>query len=72
MFWRVGTLPVSTLLQKESLDLAKAAQVVNHLIIDLEKRRSDAKSHFENIFTDVKEMANILNIEIRKLKTCGR
>lgn len=66
------TLSLSTLLQKESLDLAKAAQVVKCLISDLKTRRSEAKSHFENIFRNIEEMAKTLNVDIRKPRTCGR
>ena len=66
------TLPLSVTLQKETIDLAKASEVVYSLIAALENRRRGVDEHFNEIFMSAKLMADKLDIELKKPRTCGR
>ncbi|KAJ8884589.1 hypothetical protein PR048_016446 [Dryococelus australis] len=66
-----STLPVSKLLQKESLDLTNASETTTHLLSALEARRVDSKTHFNVLFSQIEEMARKLDIELQKPRICG-
>ena len=66
------THPLSILLQRETIDLGEATEVINSLISLLETRRNGAAEHFERIFLEAKTQAEDLDIEIKVPRLCGR
>ena len=54
------------------MDLIKASEVIKALITSLEIRREELSSHFEGIFKEAEEMAEKIDVEIRKPRTCRR
>lgn len=66
------TLPLSKLLQKESLDLQHASESIKNVLSVLESRRADADTYFKGVSVQVENIASKLNIELRKPRTVGR
>lgn len=66
------TQPLSVILQNESIDLSKASDVITTLVATLNTRRTHAGHHFNDIFSDATQMADKLDVEVRKPRTCGR
>lgn len=66
------TQPLSVILQKETIDLAKASEIVKSLIATLEQRRREVDEHFNEIFENAKQMAEKLDIDVKRPRTCAR
>ena len=58
------TLPFSKLLQKNDLDIQKATNTLNNLLVSLNDKRQDCISTFAKIFKDVDQIMAHLEVEV--------
>ena len=66
------TVSLSRLLQKPTLDLKQATEALEDTRSILHEKRKNAESIFENLFYEVKEIAEQLGVELKKPRTCSR
>jgi len=66
------THSLSVVLQKEAIDLAKASKMIGTLLATLKKKREKLDEIFRLIYSDAKKMAEKLDVDEAKPRTCGR
>ncbi|XP_063235854.1 52 kDa repressor of the inhibitor of the protein kinase-like [Bacillus rossius redtenbacheri] len=66
------TLPLSTLLQAESLDMHEASNAVRDTLSVLKTRRENSDNTFHVVFSEAKTLASKLDVEIRKPRTTAK
>lgn len=66
------TLPISRLLQLPSLDLNRASNAIQTTLTTLENKRSDCVEVFAHIFSEARDTARSVNIEIILPRIVGR
>lgn len=66
------TLPLSRILQKETIDLARSAELIHNLLELLEKRREENKQYFNVVYIQAESMAKNMDIEIKVPRICSR
>lgn len=66
------THTLSVILQKESIDLAKASNMIDTLLLTFRNRRQKAEENFRSIYSDTKKMAVELEVDEEKPRICGR
>lgn len=69
----VYTLPLSTFLQKENVDLAAAVQNAENVVTQLRSIRSKVDVKFNAIFAEIERAHETIGFDIDKLpRLCGR
>jgi len=66
------THSLSVVLQKEAIDLAKASKMIGTLLATWKKKREKVDEIFRLIYSDAKKMAEKLDVDEAKPRTCGR
>jgi len=65
-------LPLSTILQSQDLDIFGALEHVDSIATVMQQRRDDAENEFKQLFDEVSDVCNELDIDIRLPRRCGR
>ncbi|XP_039298901.1 52 kDa repressor of the inhibitor of the protein kinase-like [Nilaparvata lugens] len=66
------SLPLSRILQKETLDLCKSAELLNSLLELLNERRQNSIEYFNCVYMQAQEIARKLDVELKIPRLCGR
>jgi hypothetical protein len=66
------TLPLSKILQKETLDLARSSELIRNLLAVMEQKRKENKENFRDIYIQARAMAEKLDVEIQAPRRCNR